>query len=253
MLVTKAGTVFQLSFMPRAFPVNCYLVEEEYTLTLVDAALPFSAKGILQTAQNIGKPITAIVLTHAHSDHLGALDAIKLAYPKAEVSISARDARLLAGDKRSLVDEPSSPIKGGVPKNIKTKPDRLLKEGDRIGSLEVIFSPGHTPGSISLMDMRNRSLIAGDALHTRGGVAVSGTLKPLFPFPALATWNKLSALESAKKLRDLHPALLAVGHGKMIWNPDPSFNKAINESESLLRKEISKKDHIEAEDKVRRK
>ena len=36
-------------------------------------------------------------------------------------------------------------------KNIKTKPDLLLEEGDRIGSLEVIATPGHTPGSIALL------------------------------------------------------------------------------------------------------
>lgn len=234
MLVTKIGTVYQLSFMPRAFPVNCYLVEEEFTLTLVDAALPFSAKAILQTARKIGKPITEIVLTHAHMDHVGALDAVKQAYPKAVVNISARDARLLAGDRRSLVDEPQSPIKGGVTKNIKTKPDRLLKEGDRIGSLQVVFSPGHTPGSISLLDVRNRSLIAGDALYTRGGAAVCGTLKPLFPFPALATWNKVIALESAEKLQALRPSLLAVGHGKMIQTPDQAFTQAILESKKSL-------------------
>ncbi|SDI36705.1 Glyoxylase, beta-lactamase superfamily II [Planococcus glaciei] len=235
MLVTKARTVYQLSFMPRAFPVNCYLVEEDDTLTLIDAALPFSTKAILHTVRTIGKPITEIVLTHAHMDHVGALDAVKEAYPKAVVSISARDARLLAGDRRSLVDEPQSPVKGGLTKSIKTKPDRFLKEGDRIGSLQVVFSPGHTPGSISLLDVRNRSLIAGDALYTRGGTAVCGTMKLLFPIPALATWNKVIALESAEKLRSLRPSLLAVGHGKMIQNPDQAFHKAIMESRNSLK------------------
>ncbi|MBX0313383.1 MBL fold metallo-hydrolase [Planococcus glaciei] len=238
MRVRKIDTVYQLSFMPRFFPVNCYFVEENYTLTLIDAALPFSSKGILQTAKRIGKPIKDIILTHAHSDHVGALDAIKKAYPSAKVSISARDARLLAGDKRLLPDEPRSSIKGGVPKHVKTQPDLLLKEGDRIGSLQVVLSPGHTPGSISLFDIRNGSLIAGDALHTRGGVAVSGTLKPLFPFPALATWNKAIALESAKKLRALNPQLLAIGHGKMLRYPDQAFQKAIAESERSLKNNL---------------
>ncbi|MDF9759172.1 glyoxylase-like metal-dependent hydrolase (beta-lactamase superfamily II) [Peribacillus simplex] len=58
MKMTKVGTVFQLSFMPRVFPVNCYLVEEENSLTLVDAALPYSGKSIMKAAQIIGKPIT---------------------------------------------------------------------------------------------------------------------------------------------------------------------------------------------------
>ena len=44
MKITKNSTVFQLSFMPKIFPVNCYIVEEESELTLIDAALPYSAK-----------------------------------------------------------------------------------------------------------------------------------------------------------------------------------------------------------------
>ncbi|WP_436837076.1 MBL fold metallo-hydrolase [Planococcus shixiaomingii] len=231
----QEGTVYQLTFMPRFFPVSCYLVEEDNELTLIDAALPFSLNGILKAARKIGKPITNIILTHAHSDHIGALDALRAKLPNAVISISAREARLLAGDKSLLPEEAGYPIKGGVPKNIKSKPDILLAEGDFIGSLEVIFSPGHTPGSISLLDRRTNSLIAGDALHTRGGVAVSGTLKPLFPFPALATWNKRLALESAKKLRTFTPELLAVGHGRMIRKPEKAFNKAIRESERSLR------------------
>lgn len=231
MKMVQSGTVYQLTFMPRFFPVSCYLVEEETELTLVDAALPFSHKGILKAARKIGKPITNIILTHAHSDHIGSLDSLKAKLPDAMVSISSRDARLLAGDKSLLPEEAGHPIKGGVPKNIKTKPDILLAEGDIIGSLEVIFSPGHTPGSISLLDRRTNSLIAGDALHTRGGVAVSGTFKLLFPFPALATWNKQAALASAKKLQNFHPRLLAVGHGRMIHNPAKAFQKAIKESE----------------------
>lgn len=66
--------------MANVFPVNCYLVEEEEGLTLIDAALPYSSKGILMVAESIGKPITKIVLTHAHEDHLGALDSIKKYY-----------------------------------------------------------------------------------------------------------------------------------------------------------------------------
>ncbi|SNS71596.1 Glyoxylase, beta-lactamase superfamily II [Bacillus sp. OK838] len=232
MKMTKVGTVFQLSFMPRVFPVNCYLVEEENSLTLVDAALPYSGKSIMKAARIIGKPITRIMVTHAHDDHVGALDGLKASMPDVQVGISIREASLLAGDVTLLQNE--NPIRGGVPKNIQTRPDLLLKEGDRIGSLEVIYSPGHTPGSISLLDTRNHSLIVGDALQTRGGTAVSGMIKPLFPFPAFYTWDKLIALESAKKLRSHKPALLAVGHGKMLEHPGNSMDRAIVEAELKL-------------------
>ena len=97
--------------LPRAFPVNCYFVEEEDGLTLIDAALPYSAKGILQAAEKIGKPITKIVLTHAHDDHIGALDALKEVLPHVPVYISKRDAKLLEGDTTLQKDEPNIPIK----------------------------------------------------------------------------------------------------------------------------------------------
>lgn len=234
MRMTKKGPVYQLTFMPRFFPVNCYVIDEESELTLVDAALSTNAKQILLSIKVMEKPLTQIIITHAHLDHLGALDAVKREWPDAIVSISSRDARLLAGDTSLLPDEPDSPIKGGVPKNIETQPDRLLEEGDQVGSLKVINTPGHTPGSISLFDTRNRLLLAGDAFQTRGGTAVSGTFKVLFPFPAFATWNKRIALESARKIRDLNPQLLAVGHGGMVEKPMEAIDYAIFESEKNL-------------------
>lgn len=234
MKITKNDYIFQLSFMHRIFPVNCYLIEETDRLTLIDAALPYSAKSIIKAAQKIGKPIANIVLTHAHNDHVGSLDTLKALLPNVQVYISARDALLLKGDTKLLEGEPSTSIRGGVPKKIKTKPDILLKDGNLIGSLEVVTVPGHTPGSIALLDTRNGNLIAGDAFQIRGGIAVSGVLKPSFPFPALATWNKQVAIDSAEKLLKLNPSLLAVGHGEMIEQPVRIMKQAIDEATQLL-------------------
>ncbi|MEF3310431.1 MBL fold metallo-hydrolase [Paenibacillus sp. GYB004] len=241
MKTTHIGTLYQLTFIPHLFPVNCYLVEEEDGLTLIDAALPYSASAILQAAAKIGKPITRIVLTHAHDDHVGALDALKGSLPGVPVHISSRDARLLAGDVSLEPDEPNSPIRGGVPKKLKTRADIMLRDGDRVGSLLAVSVPGHTPGSMAFLDTRSRTLIAGDAMQTRGGVAVSGQVKPLFPFPALATWNKQAALDSARKLAALSPALLAVGHGRMQHEPLADINRAIAEAETKLRPNTSER------------
>ncbi|AEI38956.1 MBL fold metallo-hydrolase [Paenibacillus mucilaginosus] len=216
-----------ITFFPVWFPVNCYLVEEEAELTLIDAALPMSAKGILAAAERIGKPITRIVLTHAHDDHVGALDALHAALPDAKVLISARDARLLGGDRTLDRGEPQMPIRGGVPKGVQTRADITLADGDRIGSLQAVSVPGHTPGSMAFLDTRSGALIAGDAFQTRGGVAVSGRLVPWFPFPAFATWNKEAAVESARRLRDLKPSVLAVGHGRMLKQPLAAMDRAI--------------------------
>ncbi|MBT2640782.1 MBL fold metallo-hydrolase [Bacillus sp. ISL-41] len=235
MRVIKEGYLYQLTFMPRFFPVNCYFIEEEDGLTLIDAALPYSAKPILQAAEKIGKPIKQIVLTHAHGDHVGALDELK-AKLDVPVYISARDSRLLAGDTSLDSTEPQTPIRGGVPKKIKTQSDMLLKEGDVIGSLLAISTPGHTPGSMAFLDQRTSLLIAGDAFQTRGGTAVSGVTIPWFPFPAMATWNKETALQSARKIRELKPTLLAVGHGELLRNPAALIEKGIEKAEAAFSK-----------------
>ncbi|XJZ27819.1 MBL fold metallo-hydrolase [Bacillota bacterium Lsc_1132] len=227
MRIINEGFLYQLTFMPALFPVNCYFIKENNGLTLVDAALPYSAKGIIRAAESLGSPIKKIVLTHAHEDHVGALDAIKEKYPDAPVYISARDARVMDGDYSLDEQEPKTPIKGGVPKKLKTRADILLKDGDRIGSLTAYATPGHTPGSMSFLDERTGTLIAGDALQTRGGAAVAGDLKPWFPFPAFGTWSKETALESAKKISALKPGLLAIGHGEMVKDPVKVIEKAI--------------------------
>lgn len=234
MRIIRERTLYQLTFLPRLFPVNCYLVEEADGLTLVDAALPYSAKGILQAADTIGKPIVRIVLTHADPDHVGALDALKQALPAVPVYISARESRLMNGDLTLDPGEPDTPIRGGGSKKLKTRADILLREGDRIGSLLAVAAPGHTPGSMAFLDTRNDALIAGDAFQTRGGIAVAGQLRPWFPFPAWATWNKRTALESARKLREYRPSLLAVGHGPMLKQPGACIDRAIAEAERKL-------------------
>jgi glyoxylase-like metal-dependent hydrolase (beta-lactamase superfamily II) len=117
-----------------------------------------------------------------------------------------------------------------------TKPTLLLHEGDRVGSLEVIATPGHTPGHIAFLDTRNRALIVGDAFQTLGGVAVSGAFKPLFPLVMFATWHKETALESARKLLALKPSSLSVGHGRTLNNPQDVMARAIRELEQTLAK-----------------
>jgi len=223
----------QVTRFPRVFPINTYLVREDDGLTLVDTAISGSTPAILAAARAMGAPIARILLTHAHSDHAGSLDALHAVLPDAEVLISARDARFLAGDRSLDPGEPQDKPRGSY-QTAATRPTRLLQPGDRVGSLEVVAAPGHTPGHLAFLDTRDRTLIAGDALQTRGGVAVSGTLRPLFPFPALATWHKPTALESARALRALNPARLAVGHGGVLTDPLPAMDRAIADAARRL-------------------
>lgn len=234
MRVTTHGALLtQLTRFPRLFPVNCYLVRDDDGLTLIDAGIPGSAPAILAAAQGLGAPIRRIVLTHAHADHLGSLDALAAQLPGAEVIASARDARFMAGERSLDPPEPQTPLRGSY-QTVATRPTRLVSDGERVGALLVVAAPGHTPGHIVLSDTRDGSLIAGDAFQTRAGLAVSGTLRPLFPFPALATWNKAAALASARRLADLRPSRLAVGHGEVLEGPGAALAQAIAEAAERL-------------------
>ena len=208
------------------FPINCYLVREDDGLTLIDTGLSGTAPAILQAAQRLGAPIRRIALTHAHMDHAGSLDAMRAALPDAEVIVSAREARLLARDFTLDPAEPQVKIRGGWP-TCSTRPTRTVSPGDRVGSLVVVAAPGHTPGQIAFLDTRDDTLIAGDALSTHFGPAVAGVSKLLFPFVAMGTWHKPTALETAKALRALAPARLAVGHGSVLERPAAAMDAAI--------------------------
>lgn len=229
--------------MTRLSFVNCYLVREDDGFTLIDAGISGQGKMIIQTAQKSGLPIVRIVLTHAHVDHVGSLDELHVALPDAQVAISERDARFLTGDKSLDPSEPQVPLRGGYPV-CTTKPTLLLHEGDRIGSLEAIATPGHTPGQLAFLDVRDRTVIAGDAFQTLGGVAVAGTFKWRFPLPALATWHKGLALESARKLLAREPGILAVGHGRVLVNPRAAMEHAIRIMDQSLAKEERKGSHV---------
>ena len=234
------NNLFQLTYLRF---VNCYLVREEDGFTLIDTAVSGKARSIMQTAQELGLPIARIVPTHAHVDHVGSLDALHEALPDVPVAMSARDTRFLAGDMSLDASEPKTKLRGGYTP-CKTVPTILLNEGDRVGSLEVIATPGHTPGHVSFLDTRDRSLIVGDAFQTMAGVAVSGEFKLLFPFVAMATWNKEKALESARKLLALQPSLLTAGHGPAVSNPQAEMARAIHAIEASLAKEAKKESSV---------
>ena len=202
--------------------VNAFLVREDDGFTLVDTTVGGGADALIGAARTGGGEIRRIALTHGHGDHVGSLDALrdKLG-DSVEVLMPDLDARIHAGEQ--VVDGKPP---GGWPK-LKTTPDVRLTGGERIGSLEVIPTPGHTPGHVSFLDTRDRTVIVGDTFTSIGGLAVSNHFFLKFPLAAMATWDKTKDRESAQKLRELNPSMLVVGHGPSVRDPARDMDKAI--------------------------
>jgi glyoxylase-like metal-dependent hydrolase (beta-lactamase superfamily II) len=210
--------------------VNAYLVREDDGFTLVDTTVGGAVDGLITAAKDLGGEIRRIALTHGHGDHVGSLDALKERLGNsAEVVMPDLDARIHAGEK---VIDGKPP--GSWPK-LKTTPDTRLNPGDRVGSLEVVPSPGHTPGHVAFLDTRDRTLIAGDVFTSYGSVAVSNHFYLRFPFAAMATWDKAKDLESARALRAMEPSILVVGHGPAVRDPGPKMEEAAARSERSAR------------------
>lgn len=228
MKITQHGTnLWQLT---QFWAFNSYLVREADGLTVIDTNMNGNGKAIFQAAQTIGLPITRITLTHAHGDHAGSLDELSQQVLNAEVSITQRTAAFLKGNLEMLSDEPQTKLRGNFIRRT-TQADRLLQAGDYVGSLRVIAAAGHTPDHIAFFDERDGTLIAGDAFQTQAGIAVSGIVRWLFPFPAMATWHLPTALATARELRALEPSRLAVGHGRVLENPLAQMDEAIRVAE----------------------
>jgi len=132
------------------FFANSYL----YGDTLVDAGvLPMQVEPFRER-------VKTIVLTHCHFDHIAHLADIAHMC-RAKVAIHHADAPGLADDLRSL----SLHFGARSPCVV---PDITLGEGDTVGDLAVLHTPGHTPGSISLFSECDRILISGDTVFTDG-------------------------------------------------------------------------------------
>jgi glyoxylase-like metal-dependent hydrolase (beta-lactamase superfamily II) len=215
-------TIAQLN---RLHFVNAFLVREDDGFTLVDTTLGGGADDLVAAASQANGSIRRIALTHGHGDHVGSLDALKERLgDSVQVLMPELDARIHGGEKV---------VEGKVPGSwptLRTRPDVMLSAGDRVGSLEVVASPGHTPGHVAFVDTRDRTLLAGDVYTTYGRAAVTNHFYLRFPLAAMATWDKAKDLESARALRALEPAILLVGHGPAVCDPGPAMDRAIREA-----------------------
>jgi glyoxylase-like metal-dependent hydrolase (beta-lactamase superfamily II) len=203
--------------------VNAYLVREPDGFTLVDTTLSGAADALIAAAGVEGGEIVRIALTHGHSDHAGSLDALKSKLGNGvEVLLGDLDARIHAGEP--VVE---GKLRGSWPSKVETRPDTRLVGGERVGSLEVIPSPGHTPGHMAFLDTRDRTLIAGDTFTSYWRTEVPNRMIQPFPLAAMGTQDRQQVVDSARAALALEPAILVTGHGPAVRSPEPAMDKAI--------------------------
>lgn len=188
---------------------NAYLVEDGDKLLVIDTGMPGHAQKIISYIESLGKDprsIETIVLTHSDLDHSGSTATLKQ-LTGAKVAIHEADAPRLSGEK------PWREAKGAAGLVMKViglfmklrpvPPDIFLKEGDSLGPLIVLETPGHTMGSISLYKP-GIALFSGDALLANG--------KELLQKPSRMIDGE-RAKESIRRMATLEFGYLMPGHG----------------------------------------
>jgi glyoxylase-like metal-dependent hydrolase (beta-lactamase superfamily II) len=191
---------------------NCYIIVGD-GLTLIDTGLPHGTVQILAYLRNVLRKnpsdVRTIVLTHFHIDHTGNVVDLKRA-SGAKVAIHEADADYVSGKKA----RPSPKGARGLLMSVMGRllfrtpdfqPDILLRDGAAVAGLACIHTPGHTPGSICLLDPGTKVLFSGDLLRF-DGVKIEGPAPQFTP-------DMGGAMQSVKKIAPLDFEILLSGHG----------------------------------------
>ncbi len=142
------------------FMTNCFIVGDGATKEAIVIDPGGEAGRIIQEIKKLGVEIKAVVNTHAHVDHIGALKEIKETFG-AEIMLHNLELPILqTASKMGRLF--------GVSIEQPPEPDRFLADGDQVScgdiTLTVIETPGHSPGGISLVTSDGRYCFAGDTL-----------------------------------------------------------------------------------------
>lgn len=191
--------------------VNCYIVGDEKTRAVIVIDPGGDGRDILDVVQRHHLTVSAIVNTHAHFDHILALNEIRAA-THASFLIHADEVPILAAAQASAA-------LWGMYVAQPAPADRLLREGDQVSvgaiAFQVLHTPGHTPGGICLLNAKN--IFVGDTLF-QGGIGRTD-----FPGGDYATLmqsirDRLLTLPDDTMVYPGHGPATTIGQEKQ-WNP----------------------------------
>jgi hydroxyacylglutathione hydrolase len=205
-----ASGVYLLSgFPPAAF--NVYVIRSGERWVLVDTATRHAKRRILR---QLPGELEAILITHAHRDHAGAMHAVAEA-TGAPVWGSEQDAGAIEGKVREPVSEEnrdhivnrlfSSWWKDPHPVS------RRLRHGEEVAGFIVLEFPGHTPGMLGLWRESDRTVLCADTMRS---VNLVTGLPQLGEMPSIFTVDLMESRRSIRKLAALEASTVCFGHGR---------------------------------------
>ncbi|MBV9851501.1 MAG: MBL fold metallo-hydrolase [Armatimonadetes bacterium] len=204
--------------------VHAFLIDDGSELTLIDTLYDTDARRVVSAIEGLGRStsdLRHIILTHAHRSHLGGLAALKR-LSGATVYAHEWEADIIAGERKAqgitlrpmhplLTWLPVYPLQLGLTLGLAPHPpcpvDQWVEDGDRIGPLQVLHTPGHSPGHLAFHWPERRALFAGDA------VATWPKFSPGWPAFNL---NTTEHRRSLGRMAALDVDVVAVGHGEPI-------------------------------------
>lgn len=190
-------------------PIRVWVVVDSDGVTLVDAGIPLMTRGILSFIDQLAAgPLKRIVLTHGHSDHVGA---VKRIVGDRDIPVYAHEIEIpylegkLPYPRRKKAEMTVAP---GVVQPLRKIPSGEL---ETIAGLRPYLTPGHAPGHVVYYHETDRIMLAGDLFTSKAG-------KLHRPMP-MFTADMAQALKSSVILRELQPVHLEVCHGKPVKRP----------------------------------